>query len=91
MSWQAYVDTNLVGTGSVSQAGIYGINGGGQWAASPGFTVSVFFIFLKKKMEINIPFSRSSLLKSKQSLLASPTALLFKLAVFILTMSSTSL
>ncbi|KAI9348827.1 profilin [Pilaira anomala] len=39
MSWQAYVDDNLVGTGFVTQAGIYGINGGGLWAASPGFTV----------------------------------------------------
>lgn len=43
MSWQAYVDTNLVGTGYVSQAGIYGLNGGGVWAASPGFSVSVFY------------------------------------------------
>ncbi|KAI9245506.1 profilin [Helicostylum pulchrum] len=39
MSWQAYVDTNLVGTGYVSQAGIYGLNGGGVWAASPGFSI----------------------------------------------------
>lgn len=46
MSWQAYVDTNLVGTGFVSQAGIYGLNGGGVWAASPGFSVSVYFYFL---------------------------------------------
>ncbi|KAI7889314.1 profilin [Mucor mucedo] len=39
MSWQSYVDNNLVGTGYVSQAGIYGLNGGGVWAASSGFTV----------------------------------------------------
>lgn len=38
MSWQAYVDSNLCGTGQVSQAAIYGTNGA-QWAASPGFQV----------------------------------------------------
>ncbi|KAI9496165.1 profilin [Zychaea mexicana] len=38
MSWQQYVDNNLVGTGQVSQAGIFGL-AGGQWAASPGFEV----------------------------------------------------
>jgi hypothetical protein len=44
MSWQAYVDTNLVGTGNVSQAAIYGLNGG-EWAKSAGFQVSFFFFF----------------------------------------------
>ena len=39
MSWQAYVDTNLVGTGKVSRAAILGLKGG-VWATSPGFTVS---------------------------------------------------
>ncbi|KAI9268011.1 profilin [Phascolomyces articulosus] len=39
MSWQAYVDNNLVGTGQVSQAAIYGLNGS-QWATSPSFQVS---------------------------------------------------
>ncbi|KAJ8654944.1 hypothetical protein O0I10_009340 [Lichtheimia ornata] len=39
MSWQAYVDSNLCGTGQVSQAAIYGTNGA-QWAASPGFQLS---------------------------------------------------
>lgn len=38
MSWQGYVDTNLVGTGKVSKAAIIGLKGG-VWAASPGFTV----------------------------------------------------
>lgn len=38
MSWQAYVDTNLLGTGNVSQAAIYGLNGG-EWAKSAGFQV----------------------------------------------------
>jgi profilin len=42
MSWQAYVDSNLVGTGSVSQAAIYGVEGG-VWASSPGFAVSYLF------------------------------------------------
>lgn len=50
MSWQSYVDTNLVGTGYVSQAGIYGLNGGGVWAASSGFTVSYYLLlFIKKR------------------------------------------
>ena len=38
MSWQSYVDTNLVGTGKVSRAAILGLKGG-VWAASPGFTL----------------------------------------------------
>ncbi|CEP15962.1 hypothetical protein [Parasitella parasitica] len=36
MSWQAYVDNNLLGTGKVSKAAIYGLNGG-KWATSGGF------------------------------------------------------
>lgn len=47
MSWQAYVDTNLVGTGSVSQAAIYGAQGG-VWASSPGFAVSIF-LFISRR------------------------------------------
>lgn len=39
MSWQGYVDTNLVGTGKVSKAAIIGLKGG-VWATSQGFTVS---------------------------------------------------
>ncbi|PWZ00217.1 putative PFY1-profilin [Testicularia cyperi] len=39
MSWQGYVDTNLVGTGKISTAAIIGLKGG-VWATSPGFTVS---------------------------------------------------
>lgn len=39
MSWQAYVDTNLVGSGRVSRAAILGLQGG-VWASSPGFTIS---------------------------------------------------
>ncbi|KAK9767909.1 profilin, required for normal timing of actin polymerization in response to thermal stress [Basidiobolus ranarum] len=38
MSWQAYVDNNLVGTGSITKAAIYGAQGG-VWAASPGFAL----------------------------------------------------
>lgn len=38
MSWQQYVDSNLVGTGHVSQAAIVGV-GGGIWAKSAGFNV----------------------------------------------------
>ncbi|KAF5309831.1 hypothetical protein D9619_010321 [Psilocybe cf. subviscida] len=39
MSWQAYVDTNLVGSGKVTRAAILGQKGG-VWASSPGFTIS---------------------------------------------------
>ncbi|TDL20284.1 profilin [Rickenella mellea] len=39
MSWQAYVDTNLVGSGKVSKAAILGLQGG-VWASSPGYTLS---------------------------------------------------
>ena len=39
MSWQGYVDNNLVGTGKVSQAAIIGLKGG-VWATSPGFNVA---------------------------------------------------
>jgi profilin len=45
MSWQAYVDTNLVGTGKVSKAAIHGHNGA-LWATSKGFNVYIYqFIF----------------------------------------------
>jgi len=39
MSWQAYVDSQLVGTGHCTKAAIIG-HDGAQWAASPGFTLS---------------------------------------------------
>lgn len=39
MSWQAYVDTNLVGTGRVTQAAILG-KAGGVWAKSSGIAIS---------------------------------------------------
>jgi len=38
MSWQAYVDNNLVGSGALKQAAIFG-HDGGSWATSPGFPV----------------------------------------------------
>mmetsp|Transcript_3397 Transcript_3397/g.8832 ORF Transcript_3397/g.8832 Transcript_3397/m.8832 type:complete len:129 (+) Transcript_3397:75-461(+) len=40
MSWQAYVDDHLVGSGTVSQAAIIGVGAYDTWATSPGFTVS---------------------------------------------------
>ncbi|TQS37921.1 hypothetical protein Golomagni_01585 [Golovinomyces magnicellulatus] len=40
MSWQAYIDTSLIGSGHVDKGAIYGLNGGGLWAATPGFEVS---------------------------------------------------
>ncbi|WP_043267490.1 profilin [Streptomyces sp. CT34] len=39
MSWQPYVDGNLVGSGKIGNAAIYGLDGG-QWAASRGFALS---------------------------------------------------
>ncbi|EST04958.1 Profilin [Kalmanozyma brasiliensis GHG001] len=39
MSWQGYVDTNLVGTGKITQAAIIGLKGG-VWATSSGFNVT---------------------------------------------------
>ncbi|OLY85101.1 Profilin-1B [Smittium mucronatum] len=38
MSWQSYVDTNLVGTGYISQAAIYGLDGN-PWAISAGLQI----------------------------------------------------
>lgn len=39
MSWQAYVDSNLVGTGKLLKAAIHG-HDGSLWATSAGFSVS---------------------------------------------------
>merc|ERR1712137_876651 len=38
MSWQAYVDQQLVGTGHISRGAILGLDGS-QWAATAGFGV----------------------------------------------------
>jgi len=40
MSWQAYIDTSLVGTGNVDSAAIFSINGKDNWARSPDFKIS---------------------------------------------------
>ena len=39
MSWQTYVDVNLLGSGKVSHAAILGLKGG-VWATSSGFALS---------------------------------------------------
>ncbi|KDN45285.1 putative PFY1-profilin [Tilletiaria anomala UBC 951] len=39
MSWQTYVDTNLLGSGRVSHAAILGLKGG-VWATSSGFALT---------------------------------------------------
>ncbi|XP_014661750.1 PREDICTED: profilin-like [Priapulus caudatus] len=39
MSWQSYVDEQLIGSGCVKHGAIVGLQGG-TWAASPGFAVS---------------------------------------------------
>lgn len=39
MSWQAYVDTNLVGSKCIARAAILG-HDGSKWAASAGFNVT---------------------------------------------------
>ena len=38
MSWQTYVDSNLVGSGKVQKACIFGLDGS-PWASSAGFSV----------------------------------------------------
>ncbi|TPX51630.1 hypothetical protein SeMB42_g00112 [Synchytrium endobioticum] len=38
MSWQSYVDVQMVGTGFISRGAIIGSNGG-IWAASPNFKI----------------------------------------------------
>ena len=38
MSWQAYIDSNLLASGSVTAAGIYDLQGN-PWAYSAGFAV----------------------------------------------------
>lgn len=40
MSWQAYVDSNLIASGSVTSAGIYDLQGN-PWAYSAGFAAQV--------------------------------------------------
>ncbi|KAI9731079.1 MAG: profilin, required for normal timing of actin polymerization in response to thermal stress [Claussenomyces sp. TS43310] len=40
MSWQAYVDSSLVGTGHLDKAAIVSAAGDSVWATSSGFTVS---------------------------------------------------
>ncbi|OTA91676.1 hypothetical protein M434DRAFT_12996 [Hypoxylon sp. CO27-5] len=39
MSWQAYVDSSLVGSGHIDKAAIISVAGDSVWAASDGFTV----------------------------------------------------
>ncbi|MCJ1297829.1 profilin, required for normal timing of actin polymerization in response to thermal stress [Hypocenomyce scalaris] len=39
MSWQAYVDTSLVGTGNIDKAAIFNSEGTSVWASSTGFTI----------------------------------------------------
>eukprot|EP00124_Ichthyophonus_hoferi_P002237 Ihof_evm1s145 gene=Ihof_evmTU1s145 len=39
MSWQSYVDSNLVGTGAVSKAAIHG-HDGSLWATSAGLNIT---------------------------------------------------
>ncbi|KAK3398163.1 profilin [Sordaria brevicollis] len=40
MSWQAYIDSSLVGTGHITQGAIISAAGDSVWAASSGFTVT---------------------------------------------------
>ncbi|KAI2618851.1 profilin [Hypoxylon sp. NC1633] len=39
MSWQAYVDSSLVGSGHLDKAAIISVAGDSVWATSTGFTV----------------------------------------------------
>jgi len=38
MSWQAYVDTSLLGSGKIDKAAIFNAAGNSAWAVSPNFT-----------------------------------------------------
>ncbi|KAA6412885.1 MAG: profilin ii [Lasallia pustulata] len=38
-SWQAYIDTSLVGTGNIDKAAIFNSEGTSVWATSHGFTL----------------------------------------------------
>ncbi|KAI9836115.1 MAG: hypothetical protein M1819_001731 [Sarea resinae] len=40
MSWQAYIDQSLVGTGNVDKAAIYDSTGKSVWATSSNFSIS---------------------------------------------------
>ncbi|KIW08304.1 uncharacterized protein PV09_01222 [Verruconis gallopava] len=40
MSWQAYIDTSLVGSGNVDSAAIFSVNGKDSWAHSANFKIS---------------------------------------------------
>lgn len=40
MSWQAYIDTSLVGTGHIDKGAIISAAGDSTWATTPGFTIS---------------------------------------------------
>jgi len=39
MSWQTYVDSNLIGSGFISKASILGLDGS-TWATSSGFSIT---------------------------------------------------
>ncbi|KAI1828675.1 profilin [Xylaria intraflava] len=39
MSWQAYIDTSLVGSGHIDKAAIVSAAGDSVWATSAGFTI----------------------------------------------------
>jgi len=39
MSWQAYVDSSLVGTGHIDKAAIISAAGDSVWATTPGFSL----------------------------------------------------
>lgn len=45
MSWQSYVDEQLVGTGNITQAAIVGLDGN-AWAQSAGFGLKVHIIIV---------------------------------------------
>ncbi|MCJ1449876.1 profilin, required for normal timing of actin polymerization in response to thermal stress [Mycoblastus sanguinarius] len=62
MSWQAYVDTSLVGTRNVDKAAIFNSEGTSAWASSTGFHISPAEI-----KEIISSYSDSSEVKKIQS------------------------
>ncbi|CAJ0759515.1 16763_t:CDS:2, partial [Entrophospora sp. SA101] len=60
MSWQSYIDNQLLATGKIAQAAIYG-HDNSLWATSPGFKVSTLVAAFDNadKIQANVIFKTS--------------------------------
>jgi Profilin len=59
MSWQDYVDNQLIASQCVSKACIAG-HDGGVWAKSEGFDVSIFIMQKKNEKKKNFAISKTA-------------------------------